>query len=253
MINAYSDKGNILFARRTTKSKYFPLFGHMKSLKALLFFTAILLTLNAHSQDIVVIKEGNFIRGTIKATNFSSVILKNEDESIVQYEAKDIKEFVWNGETYVSKPILIGKRLETRFFRLLEQGTVNLYSIGGNTMAAEPVQKRAKVRPSVAVGGGTGGLGGGVGISIGGGRNSAADQPKRILPTTYFIEKLGTGPLVEVPVEAPDAAGKTQHIKNVLLQKLTNDEDFKARINAAEAFDGKQLRALIVGYNALKK
>jgi hypothetical protein len=225
----------------------------MRSIKYLIVFILALSSRSVKAQDIVVIKEGDFIRGTIKATNFSSVILKNEDESIVQYEAKNIKEFVWNGETYVSKPILINKRLETRFFRLLEQGAVNLYSIGGNTMAAEPPQKRAKVRPSVAVGGGTGGLGGGVGISIGGGRNNAADQPKMIMPTTYFIEKLGAGPLVEVPAEGPDAAGKTQHIKNVLLQKLTGNEDLKTRINDSEAFDGKQLRALIIDYNAVKK
>jgi len=209
---------------------------------ALSAFTAI-------AQDIVVIKEGDFIRGTIKATNFASVILKNDDESIVQYEAKNIKEFVWNGETYVSKPILINKRMEFRFFRLLESGTVNLYSIGGNTMAAEPVQKRAKAKPSFSVGGGTGGMGGGVGISIGGGRNAGAEQPKIIMPTTLFIEKLGTGPLMEILVEGPAAEGKAQHVKNVLLQKMTGNEELSSKINTAEVLDAKTVRALVIDYN----
>jgi hypothetical protein len=225
----------------------------MRSIKYLALSLLALASLYSKAQDIIVIKEGNFIRGTIKATNFSSVIFKNDQESMVQYEAKDIKEFVWNGETYVSKPILISKRMEFRFFRLLEQGTVNLYSIGGNTMAAEPPQKRAKVRPSVAVGGGTGGLGGGVGISIGGGRRSEADQPKRIMPTTYFIERLGTGPLMEIPVEGTNSEGKAQHIKNILLQKLTGSADISERINATEAFDASHVRSFVVDYNALKK
>lgn len=225
----------------------------MRSIKYLIVAGLVTASLYSKAQDIVVIKEGNFIRGTIKATNFSSVILKNDDESVVQYEAKGIKEFVWNGETYVSKPIVIQKKMEFRFFRLLEEGAANLYSIGGNTMAAEPPQKRAKVRPSVAVGGGTGGLGGGVGISIGGGRRSDPDQPKRILPTTYFIEKLGTGPLMEIPVEGANPEGKAQQIKNILLQKLTNDEDLRERINATETFDAKLVRAFVAAYNSMKK
>lgn len=208
----------------------------------------------AFAQDIIVIKEGEFIRGTIKATNFSTVVLKNDDGSIVQYEAKNIKEFVWNGETYVSKPIVVSKRMEFRFFRLLEEGAVNLYSIGGITMAEEPQPKRAKVRPSIAVGGGTGGLGGGVGagISFGSGRSNA-EQPKRILPTTYFIEKLGTGPLLELPIEGPDAPGKTQHIKNLLLQKMTGDTDIATRINAADLFSAALVRQMVVDYNQAAK
>lgn len=225
----------------------------MRSIKYLALSLLVLASLHSKAQDIIVIKEGNFIRGTIKATNFSSVVLRNDEESMVQYEAKDIKEFVWNGETYVSKPILINKRMEFRFFRLLEQGTVNLYSIGGNTMAAEPPQKRAKVRPSVAVGGGTGGLGGGVGISIGGGRRDEADQPKRIMPTTYFIERLGTGPLMEIPVEGANSEGKAQHIKNILLQKLTGSHDISQRINTTETFNASQVRSLVVDYNSIKK
>ena len=227
----------------------------MRCIKYLILFVLASTAQYALAQDIIVIKEGNYIRGTIKATNFSSVILKNEDESIVQYEAKDIKEFVWNGETYVSKPIVSGKKMEFRFFRLLEQGAVNLYSIGGNTMAQEPPQKRTKVRPQVSVGGGTGGLGGGVGagISFGGGGGSSADQPKRVIPTTYFIEKIGTGPLMEVPADGSTVEGKIQHIKNILLQKLTNDEDLAERIKATETFDGKLLRAFIAAYNSMKK
>ena len=120
-------------------------------------------------------------------------------------------------------------------------------------MAAEPPQKRAKVRPSVAVGGGTGGLGGGVGISIGGGRRSEAEQPKRIMPTTYFIERLGTGPLMEIQVEGANSEGKAQHIKNILLQKLTGSQEISQRINATETFDASQVKSLVVDYNAIKK
>lgn len=205
-----------------------------------------------YAQDIVVIKEGEFIRGTIKATNFSSVILKNEDESVTQYEAKNIKEFVWNGEVYVSKPILVKNRLEFRFFKLIEQGVVNLYTIGGNTMAEEVQPKRAKVRPSVSIGGGTGGfggLGGGVGITLGGGRNSDSRPSGVVLPTAYFIEKPGTGPLQEIPTDG----GKTQQIKAILLQKLTNDEDLTERIKATETFDAKLVRTFIAAYNGMKK
>jgi hypothetical protein len=217
-----------------------------------LFLLFILAGTIANAQDIVVISQGNFIRGTIKGTNFSSVVLKNEDESMVQYNAADIKEFVWNGETYVSKPIVLKKKMEHRFFKVIEQGAVNLYAIGGNTAAEQPqAPKRARIRPSIGIGTGTGGFGGvGGGISFGGGNRSSNEQPaNRIMPTTYFIEKFGTGPMQAIDVEG----GKAQQIKDILLQKLNNDQDLAERINATENFDTKLVRAFVAAYNSMKK
>lgn len=227
-----------------------------QTLKAVAVFLGLFIsTATVVAQDAVVISDGNYVRGTIKATNFSSVVLKNEDESLSQYMAKDIKEFVWNGETYVSKPIVVKKRMEHRFFKLVEQGAVNLYAIGGTTMAEEPPVKKTRVRPDISVGGGTGGFGagGGIGISLGGGRRSSEPTAKTVLPVTYFIEKFGTGPMLELNVEAAPSAGKTQQIKSALLQKMSNDETLAERIKSTEEFDAKSVRALVVAYNSMKK
>jgi len=212
---------------------------------------------NAWAQDIVSISEGNFLRGTIQGTDFSTVVLKTDDEKVTLYTAKDIKEFVWNGETYVSKPIVLNKKSTYRFFKLIEQGTVNLYEIGGGTgMAEQPQPKRARIRPSIGIGTGTGGFGGvglGGGISFGGGRNSNAEPVRRAMPSTFFIEKINSGPMLEIQVEGANSAAKTQAIKNALLQKLTNDEDLAERINATENFDAKMVRAYVAAYNAMRK
>lgn len=210
----------------------------------------------ALAQDIVVIAEGNFVRGTIQSTDFSTVILKNEDETLSQYKARDIKEFLWNGDTYVSKPIVIKKRMELRFFKLIERGAVNLYSIGGSGGLEEPQPKRARIRPSIGIGGGTGGfggLGGGVGITLGGGRNRDDDQPRQTGPTAYFLERIGTGPMIELPVNTGNSDHKNQQIKTALLQKLTNDEDLAERIKATETFDAKLIRAFVAAYNDMHK
>lgn len=230
----------------------------MKSIKVYAALLVLLLSSAAVSkaQDAVTISEGNFVRGTIQGTDFSTVILKNEDESLTQFKAKDIKEFLWNGETYVSKPIVIKKRMEHRFFKLIEQGAVNLYSIGGSTGVEEVQPKRARIRPSVGIGGGTGGfggLGGGVGITFGGGRNREEQQTKVNAPTAYFIEKFGTGPMQEIPAEAGNSGSKNQLIKSMLLQKLTNDEDLAERIKATESFDAKLVRSFVAAYNAMHK
>jgi len=230
----------------------------MKSIKPFILLFAVLFGITAaKAQDVVMIGPGNFVRGTVKATNFSSVVLKNDDGSMSQYNAKDIKEFVWNGETYVSKPIVVKKKMEHRFFKIVEQGAVNLYTIGGVTSAEEAPVKRAKVRPNISVGGGSGGFGGmgvGGGITFGGGRRDAEQAAgSRVVPVTYFLEKPGTGPMQEIPVEGAATSAKTQQVKTMLLQKLTNDEDLAERINATEAFDAKLLRAFIAAYNSMKK
>ncbi|MES2829019.1 MAG: hypothetical protein V4687_12725 [Bacteroidota bacterium] len=221
-----------------------------------IFVFLITITLDILAQDAVVISEGNFIRGTIKGTNFSSVVLKTENDALAEYKAKDIKEFLWNGETYVSKPILIKKDLEYRFFKVIALGAVNLYAIGGTGQVDEPVQKRAKFRPSFGIGAGTGGFGGvgmGGGISIGGGRGADNAAVKAAMPTTYFIEKVGTGPMQEVMVDKGNLEARTPVIKSILLQKLTNDEDLAERIRATEVFDAKLLVSFITAYNTMKK
>lgn len=231
----------------------------MKSSRSLIicFFLLFFGLLTAHAQDVVVISEGNFIRGTVQGTDYANVAIKQEDNVVALYKAKDIKEFLWNGETYVSKPIVVNKKMEHRFFKLIEHGAVNLYTIGGNAAVEQPKQKRAKVRPSFGIGGGTGGfggVGGGVGISIGGGRSDREESKSaQVRPTAYFIERFGTGPMLEIPIEGGNSDAKNQHIKNALLQKLTNDEDLSERIKATESFDAKLIRAFVSAYNEMKK
>ncbi|SFG54988.1 hypothetical protein [Pedobacter insulae] len=219
--------------------------------RLLLFIFLSLLFFGSYAQDAVLISEGNFVRGIIKGTNYSSVALQQDDQTIVQYQAKDIQSFVWNGETYVSKPILVKKKAENRFFKLIEAGTVNLYSLGDKKANEQPQPARVKVRPTFGVGMGSGGFGGGLGggISIGGGGGRSNNDPI-VSPTNgkvfYFIEKPGSGPMQEVLL------GNTAAVKNILLQKLTNDEDLAERIKASEEFTDLNLIAFIKSYNASK-
>ena len=83
----------------------------LKTLILILFCSAKLF-----AQDAVLISEGNFVRGVIKGTNFSSVAILEDDGLIKEYAAKNIESFIWNGETYMSKPIIIKKKMEIRFF-----------------------------------------------------------------------------------------------------------------------------------------
>ncbi len=228
----------------------------MKAIKTISALVLLLIAgIGAMAQDIVVIEPGNFLRGTIQATDYSTVIFTKEDESVLQLKATDIQEFVWNGETYVSKPIVVNNKMQHKFFKIIEHGAINLYSIGGNVGVDVPEPKRARIRPSIGIGAGTGGFGGvgiGGGISIGGGRRQ--EPPKRkVMPATFFIEKFGTGPMLEMPTEGAGSPEKNQHIKNVLLQKLTNDEALAEKIKATENFDSKLIIAFVTAYNEAHK
>jgi len=221
----------------------------MKAFKIL--FVLFFLSAKLFAQDAVLISEGNFVRGVIKGTNFISVAIAEDNQLIKEYQAKDIQSFLWNGETYVSKPIIVKKKAESRFFKLIESGTVNLYSYGDKASTPEVVQPRVKVRPSIGIGMGSGGFGGagvGGGITIGGGRRNddqTVGAPKG--KVTYFIEKPGTGAMQEVNLD------NTNAVKTLLLLKLNNDEDLAESIKATDGFDPKNLAAYVKAYNASGK
>lgn len=219
----------------------------MKALKILFVF--IFFVTKIYAQDAVVISEGNFVRGVIQGTNFSTVAILEDDQTVKQYQAKDVQSFLWNGTTYESKPIVINKKMEFKFFKVIETGNVNLYSFGEKANIEEPIEpQRTKIKPSFSVGLGSGGFGGGLGggISIGGGgrRN---DEPQANMPklkATYFLEKPGTGSMQEINL------ANTTAVKNILLQKMGNDEGLAQRINATESYDINVLLGLIQAYNS---
>jgi hypothetical protein len=213
-----------------------------------LFFLLLLAGKGLMAQDAVLISEGNFVRGVIQGSSANSVAILDEDQAVKQFNAKDIQSFLWNGETYASKPIVIKKKMEFRFFRVIETGAVNLYAYGDKAAIEEPVQKRTRVRPSFGVGLGSGGfgsgVGGGVSVDLGGRRNEAPSNTQIKAKALYFIEKPGTGPMQEVMLD------NTNAVKNLLLQKFTNDEDLAASIKETEGFDAKNLAAYVKAYNA---
>jgi hypothetical protein len=224
----------------------------MKSFKFLfsLFIFALSFQL-AKAQDVVIIDSVNNVRGTIKGTDFFTVTLEKDDKSQVVYKAKDVQEFLWNGETYLSKMVMNKNKMEARFFKVLEMGAVNFYSIGEGS-AVEPKQNRVRVMPQVGIGIGSGGYGGvgfGGGISIGGGggRRDNAKSNRRAL---YFIEKPGSGPMQEIQF---NAGNSKERIQEILLSKLNNDEDLAERIKDTDKFDAKSVAAYVKAYNLMHK
>ncbi len=228
------------------------LFSVNLSMRILVFFLVLLIGNIVNAQDAVLISEGNFVRGEIKGTDYESVFIQIDDQGLKEYKAKDIKSFLWNGDTYESKPIIVGKKATIKFFKLVEGGKVNLYSIGGTSGVEAPIQPRTKARPTFGVGMGTGGgmaggLGGGVSINLGGNRGGV-ERPVGALPKAkefYFIEKPGTGPIQEIAADG----SRTTATKNLLLAKLTGDEGLIESIKATEFFDEKVLIALVKSYN----
>ncbi|MBB2150249.1 hypothetical protein GM920_15215 [Pedobacter sp. LMG 31462] len=229
----------------------------MKAIKTLgLLVSLTIAGIGAMAQDIVVIKPGDFLRGTIKGTDYSTVIFSKEDESVVQFKATDIQEFVWNGETYVSKPVVVNKKTQYKFFKIIEHGAIYLYSRGGNALVDAPEPKKTRIIPSIGIGAGTGSFGSGVGIGggitiLGGRRQEPA--AKKMMPATFFMEKPGTGRLMEMPVEGAGSVEKNQQIKKVLLEQLGDDADLAERIKATENFDSKLIIAFVTAYNEAHK
>ncbi|WP_410221867.1 hypothetical protein [Pedobacter sp.] len=219
----------------------------MRAVLILLMF----ICMGSYAQDAVLISEGNFIRGVIQGTNFETVAIKTTEGEMQTFKAKDIRSFLWNGDTYESKPIIFNKKAEVRFFKLLEGGKVNLYSYGVTSEVEERQQQTsAKVKPSFGVGVGSGGFGGGVGggisINLGGRRNSdETNTTRQKIKATYFIERPGSGPIQEIFADGT----RTTATKTLLLQKLTGDEDLTERIKATDSFDDKIILAFVKSYN----
>jgi hypothetical protein len=219
----------------------------------ILFFSIALAT---QAQDFIVKNNDDVIRGTIKGTDYFSVFISANDEADVILPAKDVKNFFWNGNSFVSKGFANGRNFEYRFVKVIEMGTVNLYSFGGGTLVPEVKEKRVKFRPSIGIGTGTGGYGGmgmGGGISIGGGRNSAPERPAGAPAVRYFIEKPGAGPLQEVPMKAITEETRKAEVKNILLQKMGDQPALKAKVESGTDFNSRDVIEWVKEYNSTKK
>jgi len=226
-------------------------------MKFLLSVFLFLFTLNQlAAQDFIVKNNDDVIRGTIKGTDYFSVFMSANDEADVILPAKDVKNFFWNGDSFVSKGFANGRNFEYRFVKVIEMGTVNLYSFGGGTLVPAVKEKKVKFRPSIGIGTGTGGYGGmgmGGGISIGGGRNAAPERPAGAPVIRYFIEKPGAGPLQEVPMKAITDDTKKAEVKNILLQKIGDQPTLKAKVEAGTDFNSRDVIEWVKEYNSTKK
>lgn len=217
---------------------------------------ASVFALAASAQDFIVKNNDDVIRGTIKGTDYFSVFISANDEADVILLAKDVKNFFWNGNSYISKGFANKKNFEYRFVKVIEMGTVNLYSFGGGTLVPIKKEKNVRFRPSVGIGTGTGGFGGmgmGGGISIGGGRNNAPEPPVGAPAVRYFIEKPGTGPLQEIPIKAITEDARKIEVRSILLQKLADQPSIRAKIEANTTLNSKDVIDLIREYNEGKK
>lgn len=221
-----------------------------------LTFILFLFANSGFAQDFIVKNNDDVIRGTVKGTDYFSVYISANDEADVILPAKDVKNFFWNGNSFVSKGFANGKNFEYRFVKLIEMGTVNLYSFGGGTLVPAVKEKKVKFRPSVGIGTGTGGFGGmgmGGGISIGGGRSTAPERPAGAPVIRYFIEKPGAGPLQEVPMKAITDEDKKANVKSILLQKLGDNAGLKAKVESSTDFNSREVIEWVKEYNATKK
>jgi hypothetical protein len=218
-----------------------------------------ILTTSLYAQDFVIKNNDDVIRGTIKGTDFYSVVINVNDEKEVIFLAKDVKNFFWNGNSFVTKGFAGRKDLEFRFVKVVEIGTVNLYSFGGENFGVKvPKEKSGKFRPSVSIGTGVGGFGNsglGGGLSVGGGLgNRNNDQNTFYNPNIrYFIEKPGTGPLQEIPIKAITEEDKKLAVKNILLQKMGDKPEIKAKIESNTELNSRDVTEWVKAYNEIKK
>lgn len=226
----------------------------MKILLSILLFLSV--STGSFAQDFILKNNDEVIRGTIKGTDYFSVLISANDEADVILPAKDVKNFFWNGDSYLSRGFANGRNFEYRFVKVIELGAVNLYAFGGGTLMPPTKDKKVRFRPSVGIGTGTGGFGGigmGGGISIGGGRSAAPERPAGAPAVRYFIEKPGAGPLQEVPMKAITDDDKKASVKTILLQKLGDNESMRAKVENSVSFDSREVIELIKAYNSTKK
>ncbi|WP_129716800.1 hypothetical protein [Pedobacter sp. SYP-B3415] len=204
-----------------------------------------------HGQDIITRRNGDYLRGIIKACDAYNVVIEDERGGEKIFKIKDVRDFFWNGDTYIVKTFFDAKKPEERFAKVLESGAVNLYAVGGSPTAQPSQRSTVRARPNIGVGMGTGGLGGGIGgsISFGGGRGSADDRPQPAPKTWYYVEKPGKNGVQSIPfaIVTPDAYKRA--VKDILLLNLGDDPEIAAQINTSEAFDRKDVLALIKAYN----
>ncbi len=208
------------------------------------------------AQDFIVKSNDEVIRGTIKGTDYFSVFISVNDKADVILEAKNVKNFFWNGNTYFSKGFANKNNFEYRFVKAIEIGAVNLYVFGGESLIPIQNEKRVRFRPSIGVGTGTGGFGGmgvGGGISIGGGRNSGPERRAGAPVVRYFIEKPGVGALQEIPIKAITPIDKKAEVKTILLQKLGDQASLKAKIEANSDLNSTDVISFVKEYNAAKQ
>ncbi|WP_442587996.1 hypothetical protein ACSBL2_18285 [Pedobacter sp. AW31-3R] len=231
-------------------------------MKTIKFFCAILLfsifSLAVQAQDAVVIDTGDFVRGTIQGTDYMTVSIKDDNNGELKtYKAKDIKEFLWNGMTFVSKPFVTNKKTDYRFFKLVESGKVNLYSMGGTLTTEKPKRNRLRIVPSIGIGIGTGGFGSGIGlgggVSFGGGRNNDDEPQRQARRSLIYIDKAGSPEMLEITPSVDQTNAGMEYIKNSLLEKFADDNNISARVKDMDKFDVKSIQALVKAYNSVHK
>lgn len=215
-----------------------------------------LLSANIYAQDAVIISPGNFVRGTIQQTDYKTVYIKTDEGTINQYIAKDIQEFLWNGETYLSKPFVNNNRTDYRFFKLIEDGGINLYTMGEKTSGVEKSKKkRIRFSPSIGIGIGSGGYRGfGMGgdISFGGGhRDDQLPIKHGHRPLIYISSAKSPETILEITPDEDLSEQNSAYIRNTLIQYMLPDKDIIERLKQTKSFDTKTIVSFVQAYNAV--
>lgn len=224
----------------------------MKTFISIIIFV-IINSATVFSQDFIVKNNDDVIRGTIKGTDYFAVYISEDDKNDVVLAAKDVKNFFWNGDSFVSKGFPNGKNFDYRFLKVIELGKVNLYTFGGGTLVPAQREKKVKFRPSIGIGTGSGGFGGmgmGGGISIGGGKqNDVPERPVGAPAIRYYIEKPGTGPIQEIQIRAVTDEDKKASVKSILLQKLGDKPALKEKIETETNLNSREVTNFVKEYN----
>lgn len=231
-----------------------------------IFCITILFTLRLSAQDFVITNQDDVIRGTIKGTDYFSVFISQNDKKDLIFSANDVKNFFWNGDSFVSKGFAGKKNLEYRFVKVLEIGKVNLYTFGGGTLIPVSKEKNVKFRPSISIGTGTSmgmgggygglgraGLGGGIGFGGGRGNNYQEEKPAGAPAIRYYIEKPGTGPMQEIQIKAITDPEQKIAVRSILLQKLGDVSDLKTKIESNSDLNSRDVLNWVIEYNSLKQ